>query len=86
MLDDRTPVPSPGRRGDYPQRYWPWLDDTAPDERDVDAVLLTTAAAEFANAARAAAEVGPLVAVTHAFVIGWLVRAAWTRRSHAGSD
>lgn len=39
-------------------------------------MLLTTAGAELAEAARAAAEAGPLVAVTHAFVIGWLMRSA----------
>jgi broad specificity phosphatase PhoE len=43
LLDDRTPVPSLRRRAEYPQHYLPWLDQTAADEQDVDAVALSRA-------------------------------------------
>jgi serine/threonine-protein phosphatase PGAM5 len=76
VLDDRTPVPSPANRHLYPERYHAWLDDTPPDERDVDGAALTATAAELATAARLNATRGPLLVVTHAFVIGWLVRTA----------
>jgi len=76
LLDDRTPVPSPQRRDEYPPRYLPWLDDTAPDEQDIDGATLSQAMDELVSEALRRAEDGPLVLVTHAFVIGWFVRAA----------
>jgi broad specificity phosphatase PhoE len=71
LLADRTPVPSSPCRSAYPARYLPWLDDTPADERDVDAQALTAARDELIRLALASP--GPLVLVTHAFVIGWLV-------------
>lgn len=76
LLDDRTPVPSSLRRGEYPQRYLSWLDQVPPAEQDIDAVELSRAAGELAGEAVRRAEDGPLILVTHAFVIGWFVRAA----------
>jgi hypothetical protein len=40
---DRTPVPSAGRRGDYPDRFLPWLDAVPQEERDEDATGLRAA-------------------------------------------
>ncbi|MEP7021359.1 MAG: histidine phosphatase family protein, partial [Pseudonocardiales bacterium] len=75
-LDDRTPVPSITRRAVYPERYWSWLDDTPPDERDEDGAFLSKTVTDIAAAAMREADTGSLLAVTHAFVIGWFVRAA----------
>lgn len=69
-LDDRTPVPSITRRAEYPERYWSWLDDTALDERDEDGAFLSEAISDITAAAMREADTGPLLAVTHAFVIG----------------
>jgi serine/threonine-protein phosphatase PGAM5 len=74
QLDDRTPVPSPGRRETYPQRYHPWLDLVPTVERDVDGVRLSEALRQLGDSAVERAENGPLVLITHAFVIGWFVR------------
>jgi broad specificity phosphatase PhoE len=76
LLDDRTPVPSSMRRNEYPQRYLPRLDQTPQAERDVDGTALSRAVDDLAREAVRAAEHGPLILVTHAFVIGWFVRAA----------
>jgi serine/threonine-protein phosphatase PGAM5 len=75
-VDDRTPVPSAHRRDDYPKRYWPWLEATPPAERDQDAARLSDAVSQLAAAAGRVADDGPLLVVTHAFVIGWFVRSA----------
>ena len=91
-LDDRTPVPSPPRFSDYPARFLDWLAATPADERDVDGRQISDAVAALADQARALGE-GAVVAVTHAFVIGWIVRTvldaptpAWLSLapSHAG--
>jgi broad specificity phosphatase PhoE len=71
LLADRTPVPSLPCRSAYPARYLPWLDETPAAERDVDARALTAVRDELIRLALASP--GPLVLVTHAFVIGWLV-------------
>jgi probable phosphoglycerate mutase len=76
LLEDRTPVPSSMHRNEYPQRYLPWLDQTPQAERDVDATALSRAVDELAREAVRRAQDGPLILVTHAFVIGWFVRAA----------
>jgi probable phosphoglycerate mutase len=76
LIDDRTPIPSESQRDAYPRRFLPWLDATCPDEADVDGVALTRAVDVLAERAVAEAERGPLVLVTHAFVIGWFVRSA----------
>jgi probable phosphoglycerate mutase len=68
---DRTPVPSPGRRGDYPERYLRWLDGVPADERDVDATALRASVAHFgATGGR------DELLITHNFVICWFVRHA----------
>jgi probable phosphoglycerate mutase len=68
---DRTPVPSAGRRDDYPQRWHPWLDGVPADERDEDAAALRAAVGHFGVT-------GPEdrheLLITHNFVIGWFVR------------
>ena len=74
LLEDRTPVPSAGRRGEYPERFWSWLDGVPADERDVDGAALTAALPGLAGLAEDRADDGPLVLVTHAFVVGWFVR------------
>jgi probable phosphoglycerate mutase len=71
LLTDRTPVPSLGCRSDYPARYLPWLDETPPDERDVDGQALMSVRDELIRLSSESRD--PLVLVTHAFVIGWLV-------------
>jgi serine/threonine-protein phosphatase PGAM5 len=76
LVDDRTPVPSAHRRDEYPKRYWPWLEATPPAERDQDAAGLCDAVSQLAAAADRVADVGPILVVTHAFVIGWFVRSA----------
>ena len=40
FVADRTPVPSAGQRGRYPDRWIDWLAGVPDDERDVDAVAL----------------------------------------------
>ena len=74
LLEDRTPVPSAGRRDEYPERFWSWLDDVPADERDVDGAALSAALPDLAGLAEDRADDGPLVLVTHAFVVGWFVR------------
>jgi broad specificity phosphatase PhoE len=93
LLNDRTPVPSTGRRDEYPSRYHAWLDETSSDERDVDAVALTQALHDLVDEALRRADDGGLVLVTHAFVIGWFVRAVldaptwrWMRLHPANSS
>jgi serine/threonine-protein phosphatase PGAM5 len=76
LLTDRTPVPSDARRSDYPERHLAWLDQTAEDEKDRDGLALSEAVDRLSSAALATAAVGPVVLVTHAFVIGWFVRTA----------
>ncbi|MFC0533424.1 histidine phosphatase family protein [Phytohabitans kaempferiae] len=70
-LADRTPVPSVGQRGRYPDRWLAWLDGVPDDERDEDAKALQAAVAHFGV-------VGDNdrheLLITHNFVIGWFVR------------
>jgi serine/threonine-protein phosphatase PGAM5 len=68
---DRTPVPSDARRGDYPQRWHPWLDGVPADERDEDAAALRAAVGHFGVTG---AEDRHELLITHTFVIGWFVR------------
>ncbi|GIF18262.1 phosphoglycerate mutase [Paractinoplanes tereljensis] len=70
-VTDRTPVPSPARRGDYPERWLSWLDDVPRDERDEDAKALRTAVEHFG--ATDDQDRNELL-ITHNFVIGWFVR------------
>jgi probable phosphoglycerate mutase len=82
LLADRTPVPAPERRADYPRSRWPWLDAVPADERDEGGIALTAAWQELRQRARGA----DVVLVTHAFVVAWFVAQAldappfaWTR-------
>lgn len=74
-LTDRTPVPSPARAADYPTRYAPWLAQAPDAERDEDGAALSAAVAHFGSAPPAGTDRHELL-VTHAFVVGWFVRAA----------
>ncbi|MDG6104148.1 histidine phosphatase family protein [Dactylosporangium aurantiacum] len=71
LVTDRTPVPSPGREPDYPQRYRSWLDQVPPAERDPDAAALHDAVTRLLAVG---AEDRTDLLVTHNFVIGWFVR------------
>jgi broad specificity phosphatase PhoE len=72
LLNDRTPVPSPQHFADYPENYWDWLAGTPTDEQDIDGRQISLAASRLAASAQAAD--APLIAITHAFVIGWIVQ------------
>jgi broad specificity phosphatase PhoE len=72
QLDDRTPVPSAANRTDYLPRYWDWLAAVPVDQQDVDGRQIGLTAAWLANLVRESD--APIVAVTHAFVIGWIVQ------------
>jgi serine/threonine-protein phosphatase PGAM5 len=74
LLEDRTPVPSAGRQAEYPERFRDWLDGVPLDERDEDGAALTAALPSLGRLAEQRAGDGPLVLVTHSFVIGWFVR------------
>jgi serine/threonine-protein phosphatase PGAM5 len=76
LLDDRTPFPSVARMADYPKPYRELLAGTPPDERDLDGAHLSAAFRALLAEAHGLQEVGPLLLVTHAFVIAWFVRAA----------
>jgi probable phosphoglycerate mutase len=73
LVTDRTPVPSQGRRGDYPDRWHPWLDETPDDERDEDGRALQAAVEHFGGAGDQDRDE---LLITHNFVIGWFVRHA----------
>jgi probable phosphoglycerate mutase len=90
LLDDRTPVPSPQHHAAYPQEYFGWLAGTPTDEQDLDGQHISHAASQLAATARAAD--GPVIAITHAFVIAWIVQtslrapaAAWLTLSPANA-
>jgi serine/threonine-protein phosphatase PGAM5 len=71
FVADRTPVPSEGQRGRYPDRWLAWLDGVPDDERDEDAVALQAAVEHFGiTGERDRHE----LLITHNFVIGWFVR------------
>ena len=83
-------MPSPQHYADYPENYWRWLAGTPTDEQDIDGQRMSLAASRLAASARAAD--GPVIAITHAFVIGWIVRmslaapaAAWMTLSPANA-
>jgi broad specificity phosphatase PhoE len=68
---DRTPVPSLGQRGVYPDRWHAWLNGVPLDERDEDAVGLQAAVRHFGVTDE---EDRRELLITHNFVIGWFVR------------
>ena len=83
-------MPSPQHYADYPEDYWRWLAGTPTDEQDIDGQRMSLAASRLAASARAAD--GPVIAITHAFVIGWIVQmslaapaAAWMTLSPANA-
>ncbi len=71
FVADRTPVPSAGQRGRYPDRWLAWLDGVPDDERDEDAVALQAAIEHFGVTGQ---EDRHELLITHNFVIGWFVR------------
>ena len=71
LVADRTPVPSPARRDQYPDRWHAWLDGAPADERDEDAAALRAAVAHFGVTGD---EDRNELLITHNFVIGWFVR------------
>lgn len=71
FVADRTPVPSAGQQGRYPDRWHAWLDGVPDDERDEDAVALQAAVQHFGVAGE---EDRHELLITHNFVIGWFVR------------
>jgi serine/threonine-protein phosphatase PGAM5 len=74
LLTDRTPFPEPGRESDYSERELEWLAGVPPGERDAGAKIITAAIAHFASLGDSGT--GHHLLVTHAFVVGWFVRAA----------
>jgi len=70
LVTDRTPVPSAGRRGEYPERWLSWLDGVPDEERDEDAAALRGAVENLG--VTGGVDRCELV-VTHGFVIGWFV-------------
>lgn len=79
LLDDRTPVPSPDHQVHYSVSQLAWLADVPADERDVNGTVLDRAWIQLTTNA---SERGPLLAVTHAFVIAWFVRLAMDAPPH----
>jgi probable phosphoglycerate mutase len=71
FVADRTPVPSAGQRGRYPERWHAWLDGVPDDERDEDAAALQAAVRHFGVTGD---EDRVELLITHNFVIGWFVR------------
>jgi serine/threonine-protein phosphatase PGAM5 len=71
FVADRTPVPSAGQRGRYPDRWLAWLDAVPVNERDEDAMALQAAVEHFGvTGDKDRCE----LLITHNFVIGWFVR------------
>jgi probable phosphoglycerate mutase len=71
LVADRTPVPSPGQRDRYPDRWLAWLEGVPDDERDEDAVALRHAVEHFGVTGQ---QDRNELLITHNFVIGWFVR------------
>ena len=68
VLDDRTPMPAPGRQGSYPDRMQAWFAAVHHDERDEGGERLSAAVQT------CLADDRPLVLVSHAFVVAWFVQ------------
>lgn len=74
VLDYRTPVPSTKQRREYSPDQLAWLVNVPTEERDIDGTQLNRFWHQLATFANEHAAAGPLLAVTHAFVIAWFVR------------
>jgi broad specificity phosphatase PhoE len=88
LLDDRTPVPSAARRGDYPAHRAAWFATVPLEERDEDGALVSRAWQELSARTKGT----ETLLVTHAFVAAWFVRevldapaAAWMRLTVANT-
>lgn len=75
FLDDRTPMPSAERWGDYPEHRWEWLRETPLEEQDADGGALLAAWTRISGMLDGRVG-GTLVVVTHAFVVGSFVATA----------
>jgi probable phosphoglycerate mutase len=71
LVADRTPVPPPGQKSQYPDRYWSWLDGVPEQERDEGGVAIQAAIEHLGNPGT---EDRRELVITHNFVIGWFVR------------
>ena len=71
LLRDRTPMPEPGSEGEYTAAARAWLSGVPADERDPGGREISAALAHFAEQPD-----GHHLLITHAFVVGWFVRAA----------
>jgi serine/threonine-protein phosphatase PGAM5 len=80
LLTDRTPYPSPEQRAVYPAQSLPWLATVPVQERDEGGAQISAAMHHFARLADDAPTSQPQprrhLLVTHAFVIGAMVREA----------
>jgi serine/threonine-protein phosphatase PGAM5 len=71
-LRDRTPVPEPGQEDEYPTEALPWLANVPAGEQDQGARQIEAAYRYFG----ALGGDSQHLLITHAFVVGWFVRAA----------
>jgi serine/threonine-protein phosphatase PGAM5 len=82
LLADRTPFPSAEQEAAYPARALPWLATVPVEERDEDGAQISTAMHHFARSGDDGTAPGSEprqrhhLLVTHAFVIGGMVREA----------
>ena len=79
LLNDRTPVPSLDRQSGYTASQLAWFADVPVGERDFDGAELEKA---WLQLTADVTERGPILAVTHAFVIAWFVRLAMDAPPH----
>ena len=68
LLADRTPVPTPEQEALYPERALSWLAGVPVEERDAGGAQISAAFRHFAGLD------GHHLLITHAFVIGGIVR------------
>ena len=73
FLIDRTPVPEPGQENEYSAAARGWLAGVPTAERDPGGREISAALAHFATGAEDGTH---HLLITHAFVVGWFVRAA----------
>lgn len=73
LVADRTPVPPPEQKSQYPDRYWTWLDGVPEQERDEGGVGIQAA---IEHLGKPGTEDRRELVITHNFAIGWFVRHA----------